>query len=61
MKSLLARVMTRIQDTVSGRRDIEEYEAREGEHHSAHNRDANLAQHYIPTAPQIPTSGPGTM
>ncbi|MEU5792060.1 hypothetical protein ABZ800_00730 [Streptomyces sp. NPDC047813] len=61
MKNLLARVMTRIQDTVSGRRDIEEYEAREGEHHSAHNRDANLAQHYIPTAPQIPTSGPGNM
>ncbi|GAA2465884.1 MULTISPECIES: hypothetical protein [Streptomyces] len=61
MKSLLARAMTRLQDTVSGRRDIEEYEARGAEHRSAHNRDANLAQHYIPTGPQIPTSGPGNM
>ncbi|MBA9043661.1 MULTISPECIES: hypothetical protein [Streptomyces] len=61
MKSLLARAMTRLQDTVSGRRDIKEYEAREAEYRSAHNRDANLAQHYIPTAPQIPTSGPGNM
>ncbi|MGW4883896.1 hypothetical protein [Streptomyces murinus] len=53
--------MTRLQDTVSGRRDIEEYEAREAEHRTAHNRDANLAHHYIPTAPQIPMSGPGPM
>ncbi|TWV41865.1 hypothetical protein FRZ03_20470 [Streptomyces misionensis] len=61
MKDIFARVLTRVRDTLSGRRDLAEYENREAEHHSPHNRDAGLARHYIPTAPQIPTGGPGTM
>ncbi|MFI6008018.1 hypothetical protein ACIBAG_04190 [Streptomyces sp. NPDC051243] len=51
MKTLLDRVVMRVRDVVSGRRDPKEYGHPEAHRHEAHNRDANLAHHYVPTPP----------
>ncbi|MCS0605207.1 hypothetical protein NX794_28940 [Streptomyces sp. LP11] len=61
MKSLLGRVVTRVRDVVSGRQDVKEYGDPEAHRHGPHNRDANLARHYIPTPPQVPGNLPSGM
>ncbi|MET8766770.1 hypothetical protein [Streptomyces sp. NPDC004658] len=55
MKTLLGRVVTRVRDVVSGRRDVEEYGDPEARRHGPRNRDAHLARHYVPTPPPVPT------
>ncbi len=59
MKTLFSRATLLMRDIVSGRRRLEKYGDPEA-HRYRHNRDANLAHHYIP-APQMPMSGFGGM
>ncbi|GGW55131.1 hypothetical protein GCM10010503_35180 [Streptomyces lucensis JCM 4490] len=59
MKVLLSRAAGAVRDVVSGRQRLEKYGDPQARY--THNRDADLARHYIPTAPQIPVSGPGGM
>ncbi|MGW2426255.1 hypothetical protein ACWC0C_44910 [Streptomyces sp. NPDC001709] len=54
MKTLLGRVVMRVRDVVSGRQDVKEYGDPEAHRRGPHNRDANLAHHYIPTPPPVP-------
>ncbi|WP_251091640.1 hypothetical protein [Streptomyces sp. Caat 7-52] len=60
MKNVLARATIHIRDIVSGRQRLKKYSTPEAHRHQ-HNRDAGLARHYIPTAPQVPMNGPGGM
>ncbi|AZQ32278.1 hypothetical protein EJ357_01360 [Streptomyces cyaneochromogenes] len=54
METLLDRVVMRVRDVVSGRQVLKKYGAPEAHRHGPHNRDANLAHHYIPTPPAAP-------
>ncbi|MFJ8633992.1 hypothetical protein [Streptomyces sp. NPDC093568] len=49
MESLLGRVVTRVRDVVSGRQEVKEYGDPEAHRRGPHNRDADLAHHYVPT------------
>ncbi|MFJ7146976.1 hypothetical protein ACIQVT_02060 [Streptomyces sp. NPDC100445] len=57
MKTSLGRVITRVRDVVSGRRDLKRYGDPEAHRHGPHNRDAHLAYHHIP-APLLPGNFP---
>ncbi|MFF9765341.1 hypothetical protein ACIGXF_20600 [Streptomyces sp. NPDC053086] len=59
MRTLLTRGTNLVRDIVSGRRRLRKYDHPEAHRLGHHNRDARLAYHYIPTAQQIPVSGPG--
>ncbi|GLX49639.1 hypothetical protein ACL07V_34425 [Streptomyces sp. MB22_4] len=61
MKALLGRVVTRVRDVVSGRQDVKEYGDPEAHRHGPHNRDANLAHHYVPAPSPAPTNFPTGM
>ncbi|MBB5931892.1 hypothetical protein ACH5A3_42505 [Streptomyces echinatus] len=54
MKTLFGRVVMRVRDVVSGRQALKEYGDPEARRQGPHNRDADLARHYIPTPPPIP-------
>ncbi|ARP68598.1 hypothetical protein LK07_01115 [Streptomyces pluripotens] len=58
MQISLTRAAALLRDVVSGRRRVEKYSHAEA-HRNHHNRDAGLAHHYIPTAPQLPIGGVG--
>ncbi|MFE7278098.1 hypothetical protein [Streptomyces sp. NPDC057623] len=61
MKTLLGRVVMRVRDIVSGRHDVKAYGDPQAHAHGPHNRDANLAHHYIPTPPPAPMNFPTGM
>lgn len=54
MKTLFSRVVMRVRDVASGRADVKEYGDPEAHRHGLHNRDADLARHYVPTPPPVP-------
>ncbi|MGA5037053.1 hypothetical protein [Streptomyces capoamus] len=61
MKNSLGRIVRRVRDVVSGRQDIKDYGDPEARRHGRHNRDANLARHYIPTPPPVSINFPTSM
>ncbi|MFF1285583.1 hypothetical protein ACFVY4_33430 [Streptomyces sp. NPDC058299] len=61
MKALLGRVVMRVRDVVSGRQDLKQYGDPEAHRHGPHNRDANLAHHYIPTPAPAPGNFPSSL
>ncbi|UXY39315.1 hypothetical protein [Streptomyces albidocamelliae] len=52
MPNPLSRAVTALRDAVSGRSRLAKYGAPEAHRHR-HHRDVDLANHYIPTAPQV--------
>jgi hypothetical protein len=61
MKALLGRVAMRVRDVVSGRQDLKNYGDPAAHRYGPHDRDADLARHYIPTPPPVPMSFPTGM
>ncbi|MFJ9818561.1 hypothetical protein ACIRU3_25540 [Streptomyces sp. NPDC101151] len=56
MNALLTQAATFIRDTVSGRRRLTKYGDPEAHRRPRHDRDAGLANHYIPSS-NFPTVG----
>ncbi|MFF5547918.1 hypothetical protein [Streptomyces olivaceoviridis] len=61
MKTLFGRIVMHVREVVSGRRDAKEYGDPEAHRRGLHNRDAELARHYVPTPPPVPVNFPTGM